>query len=156
MAATRRTMRDDRDYYTYDNINVSAGKRGIKMKKSDKKTALALVGVVLVIVVLIWLGFSGFKDDVYTTITPIEQSDTRIQQDIYLKASPYDNEPDKKYYIHTYIEVYNSGWEEAKSWGNYATAEETADIKAKHMKLAEKASVKIGKAIREFYYGKGN
>jgi len=120
------------------------------MKRSDKKTVLAIVGVILVVAVFIWLGFSGFNDSVYTTITPIEQGDTRVQQSIDFQA---DNIT-KKYYIHTRIEVYNSGWKKAEEWHDYARADEIVNIKVMRRLQAEEKAVKIGKAIREFHYGK--
>jgi len=122
------------------------------MKRSDKKTTLALVGVILIVAVFTWLGFSGFNDDVYTTIRPIQQGDTRIQQDIDFRA---DNIT-RKYYIHTYIEVYNNGWKKAEEWRDYATADEILDIKAMRKLQAKVTGIKIGKAIRKFHYGKEN
>lgn len=126
------------------------------MKKSKKiisKTGrfqLALAGVISLVAVFIWLGFTyNFSSDIRTTF-PIEQGDTRIQQRIYYRA---DNIA-RKYYIHTYIEVYNNGWEKAEEWRDYAATEEIIDIKAMRRIQAEEESVKIGKAIREFYYGK--
>ena len=130
------------------------------MKKRNRSTVLAVVGVILVVSVFIWLGFSGFSthnvmnnmvDSIHSAAI-IEQGDTRIQQDIDFRA---DNIT-RKYYIHTYIEVYNNGWKEAEKWHDYATADEILDIKAMRRIQAEEESVKIGKAIKEFYYGKEN
>jgi len=119
------------------------------MKRSDKKTVSAVVGIILVLAVFVWLGFSDFNDEVYTINVALEQGDTRIQQEIHLGTYSVD----KQYYICTYIEVYNNGWKEAKRWHDYATADQVIYVKAMQRELAEEASVEIRKAVREFYYG---
>jgi len=120
------------------------------MKRSNKKTISAVVGVILITALFYWLGYSSFNDDTYTTNIALEQGDTRIQQEIHLGTYSVD----KKYYICTYIEVYNSGWKEAKRWHDYATVDQVVYVKAMQRKFAEEASVEIRKAVREFYYGK--
>ena len=122
------------------------------MKKGDRRTVLAIVGVILIVAVFTWLGFSGFNDSIHS-VPILEQGDTRIQQEIRLGTYSKDN----KYYICTYVEVYNwNEWVEAERWHDYATADQIVYVKEMQRELAEKARVEIGKAIREFYYGEGN
>jgi hypothetical protein len=119
----------------------------------DKNIKIRLeVLVIAALIITSTLIFFPFKPAIDATITVriLEQGDTRIQQHIDLRTSPTD----KIYYIRTYIEVYNNGWKKAKKWHNYAAANEIADMKAAQRKWAEEARAEIGKAIREFYYGR--
>ena len=122
------------------------------MKRSNKKTISAVVGVILITALFYWLGYSSFNDDTYTTNIALEQGDTRIQQEIHLGTYSVD----KKYYICTYIEVYNDGWKKAKEWHDYVAAEEVIDTKIMRKLQAKEKAAEIGKIIREFHYGKEN
>ena len=118
------------------------------MKKNTKAIS-GIIGIMLVIIIAGILTYNYTAEVVHPTPYP-KLGDTRIHQDIRLGT--YSS--DKKYYIYTYIEVYNNGWREARRWHDYATADQVVYVKAKQRKFAEEASVEIGKAIREFYYGK--
>lgn len=115
------------------------------MKKNIKSILEVIVIAMFIIALALW--FAPLD-----SVLPTEQGDTHIQQVIHFKVSFYD--PNKDYYIHTYIEVYNNGWEEATGWYDYAAVDEVVDIKVMRKLQAKEEAAKIGKVIREFYYGK--
>ena len=122
------------------------------MKKNTKAIS-GIIGIMLVIIIAGILTYNYSAEVVHPTPYP-KLGDTRIQQYIHFKTPPMQPDSNRRYYIHTYIEVYNGKWEQAESWHNYATADQVVHVKAWQRKFAKEAGVKIGKAIREFHYGK--
>jgi len=126
----------------------------------SKKTnaVLAIIGVMIFLAFITGIVQWRINSSSYITACPIiKLGDTRIHQHIrvlHISSVEVGSEFDRRYWIHTYIEVYNGAWEKVQSWYDYVAADGIAETKAAQRKRAEKVRTGIGKAIREFYHGK--